>query len=97
MRTGRPRRECFAIIGFETDCGQEDLKGVECIVHYKNTHTNIHMKQTSNHPEGFADSARALCDEKHLAEELHNIENLWNKDQSKKAEDNRKNRKLVEL
>lgn len=42
------------------------------------------MKQRSNHPDslkraiikGFADRARALCDEKHLAEKLHNIEDV---------------------
>ena len=27
--------------------------------------------------KGFADRARALCDEKHLAEELHNIEDVF--------------------
>ena len=54
-------------------------------VHYKKTHTNINVKKRSNHPEsmkraiikGFADRARALCDEKHLTEELHNIEDVF--------------------
>ena len=60
---------------------------VMCSVHYKKTHTNINVKKRSNHPEsmhmkraiikGFADRARALCDEKHLAEELHNIEDVF--------------------
>ena len=27
--------------------------------------------------KGFADRARALCDEKHLEEELHNIEDVF--------------------
>ena len=47
--------------------------------------TDINVKERSNHPEsmkrailkGFADRARALCDEKHLAEELHNIEDVF--------------------
>lgn len=57
-------------------------------VHYKKTHTNINVKKGSNHPEsmkramiiqGIADRARALCDGKHLAEELHvqNIEDVF--------------------
>ena len=45
-------------------------KKIECSVHYKKTHTNINVKERSNHPEsmkraiikGFADRARALCD-----------------------------------
>ena len=56
-------------------------KQVECMVHYKKTHTNINVKAKSNHPpcmkkgiiKGFADRARALCDEKHLEEELKNV------------------------
>ena len=60
-------------------------KRIMCSVHYKKTHTNINVKKRSNHPEsmkraiikGFADRARALCDEKHLAEELHNIEDVF--------------------
>ena len=59
-------------------------KRIMCSVHYK-THTNIDVKKRSYHPEsmkraiikGFADRARALCDEKHLAEELHNIEDVF--------------------
>ena len=54
-------------------------------VHNKKTHTNINVKKKSNHPEsmkraiikGFADTARALCDERHFVEELHNIENVF--------------------
>ena len=54
-------------------------------VHYKKTYTNINVKKRSNHPEsmkraiikGFVDRARALCDENHLAEELHNIEDVF--------------------
>jgi hypothetical protein len=45
-------------------------KQIECTVHYKKTHTNINVKERSNHPssmkkgiiKGFADRARALCD-----------------------------------
>jgi hypothetical protein len=41
---------------------------VECMVHYKTTHTNINVKERSNHPscmkkgiiKGFADRARVL-------------------------------------
>ena len=54
-------------------------------VHYKKTPSNIKVKKRSNHSEsvkqaitkGSADRARALCDEKHLAEELHNIEDVF--------------------
>ena len=60
-------------------------KKIECSVYYKKTHTNINVKERSNHPEsmkraivkGFTDGARALCDEKHLAEELNNIEDVF--------------------
>ena len=54
-------------------------------VHNKKTHTNINVKKRSNHPEsmkraiikGFAGGARALCDDKHLAEELQNVEDVF--------------------
>ncbi|KAL9986883.1 hypothetical protein ACROYT_G001092, partial [Oculina patagonica] len=57
----------------------------ECSVYYKKTRTNINVKERSNHPEsmnraivkGFTDRARALCDEKHLAEELNNVEDVF--------------------
>ena len=57
-------------------------KQIECTIHYKKTHTNINVKERSNHPpcikngiiKGFADRARALCDEKHLDEELKKVE-----------------------
>ena len=60
-------------------------KKIECSVYYKKTHTNINVKERSNHPEsmkraivkGFTERARALCDEKHLAEELNNIEDVF--------------------
>ena len=60
-------------------------KQVECMVHYKKTHININVKAKSNHPpcmkkgiiKGFADRARALCDEKHLEEELKNVEDVF--------------------
>ena len=59
-------------------------KQVECMVHYKKTHTNIYVKEKSNHPpymkkgiiKGFADRARALCDDQHLGNELKNIEDV---------------------
>ena len=48
-------------------------------------HTDINVKKRSNHPEtmkraiikGFADRARALCDKKHLTEELNNMEDVY--------------------
>ena len=54
-------------------------------VHNKKTHTNINVKKRSNHSEsmkrtiikGFADSARALCDDKHLAKELQNVKDVF--------------------
>ena len=62
-----------------------ETKRIMYSVHYKKTHTNINVKKRTNHPEsmersiikGSADRARALCDEKHLAEELHNIEDVF--------------------
>ena len=58
---------------------------VECTVHYKKTHTNINVKEKSNHPHfmkkgiirGFAERARALCDGKYLNDELQNIEDVF--------------------
>ena len=49
-------------------------------VHYKATHTNINIKEKSNHPEGmkrgiikgFIDRAKALCDKEQLQDELCN-------------------------
>ena len=60
-------------------------KKIECTVNYKATHTNINVKEQSNHPEsmkraiilGFAERARALCDEQHLQDELENIEDIF--------------------
>ena len=60
-------------------------KQVECMVHYKRTHTNVNVKERSNHPpsmkkgiiKGFADRARALCDDKHLEDELKNVEDVF--------------------
>ena len=60
-------------------------KQVECMVHYKKTHTNINIKEKSNNPpyvkkgiiKGFADRARALCDDDHLEDELKNVEDVF--------------------
>ena len=60
-------------------------KQVECMLHYKKTHTNMNAKEKSNHPpymkkgiiKGFADRARALCDDHHLCNELKNIEDVF--------------------
>ena len=60
-------------------------KQVEYMVHYKKTHSNINVKERSNHPpcmkkgiiKGFADKARALCDEQHLEDELKNVEDVF--------------------
>ena len=60
-------------------------KQVEYMVHYKKTHTNINVKEKSNHPpymkkgiiKGFADRARALCDDPDLGDKLKNIENVF--------------------
>ena len=56
-------------------------KKIEFGVHYKKTHTNITIKKRSNHKEstkraiikGYADRARALCDDQNLEAELENI------------------------
>ena len=60
-------------------------KRIEFTVNYKDTHTNINVKESSNHPDmmkrgiikGFADRARALCDEHNLQSELQNIEDVF--------------------
>jgi hypothetical protein len=60
-------------------------KQIECMVHYKKTHTKINIKEKSNHPpgvkkgiiKGFADRARALCDDKHVNDELKNVEDVF--------------------
>ena len=49
-------------------------KQVECMENYKKTHTNINVKQKSNHHpcmkkgiiKGLADRGRAPCDQEHL-------------------------------
>ena len=51
----------------------------------KKTHTNINVKEKSNHShcmkkgiiKGFADWARALCNQEHLDSELKNIEDVF--------------------
>ena len=56
-------------------------KKIEFGVHYKKTHTNITIKKHSNHRDtvkkavikGYADRARALCDEENLEAEMQNI------------------------
>ena len=60
-------------------------KKIECTVHYKSTHTNINVKENSNHPavmkkgiiKGFADRAKTLCDDGYLEDELKNIEDVF--------------------
>ena len=60
-------------------------KPVKCMVHHKKTHTNITVKEKSNHPpymkkgiiKAFADRARVLCDDQHLGNELKNIEDVF--------------------
>ena len=60
-------------------------KKIEFSVHYKKTHTNVTIKKKSNHKEsikkaiikGFADTARALCDEQHLESEMNNIAEVF--------------------
>ena len=60
-------------------------KRIMYFVHYKKTPTNMKVKKRSNHPKSMknaiikdsADRARTLCDEKHLAEELHNFEYVF--------------------
>ena len=60
-------------------------KKIEFSVHYKSTHTNINVNSRSNHPEymkkgiikGFAERARALCDENHRQQELDNLEDIF--------------------
>ena len=66
-------------------------KQVECMVHYKKTHTNINVKEKSNHPpcmkkgiiKGFEDRPRALCNDQHLGNELKNIEDVFGYEREK--------------
>ena len=52
------------------------------MLHYKKTHTNINVKEKSNHTpcmkkgiiKGFAHRTRAPCDQEQLDSELKNIE-----------------------
>ncbi len=81
-------------------------KQIECMVHYKKTHTNINVKEKSNHPpcvkkgiiKGFADRARALCDDKHIGDELKNVEDVFvaNGFERKKVQEYMKESKEVE-
>ena len=60
-------------------------KRIKFDVYYKPTHTNLNVRSKSNHPEtmkrgiqkGFAERARALCDEENLEKELKNIEDVF--------------------
>ena len=60
-------------------------KQVECMVHYKKTHTNINIKEKSNHSpcvkkgiiKGFAGRALALFDDDHVEDELKNVEDVF--------------------
>ena len=81
-------RMCLLVVNHTFDLKQRvdrKTKQVECMVHYKKTHTNINVKERSNHPpsmkkgiiKGFADRARALCDDKHLEDELKNVEDVF--------------------
>ena len=54
------------------------------MVHSKETHTIINVQEKSNHPcmkkgiiKGFADKARAPCDQEHLDCVLENIEHIF--------------------
>ena len=59
-------------------------KRIKFDVYYKPTHTNLNVRSKSNHPEtikrgiqkGFAERARALCDEENLEKEPKNIEDV---------------------
>ncbi len=76
------------------------------MVHYKKTHTNINVKEKSNHPpcvkkgiiKGFADRAWALCDDKHIGDELKNVEDVFvaNGFERKKVQEYMKESKEVE-
>ena len=65
--------------------GDRKAKQVECMVHYKKTHTIINVKEWSNHLpcmtkgiiKGFANGAWALCGEQHLEDELKNVEDVF--------------------
>ena len=60
-------------------------KSIEFTVNYKKTHTNINVKEKSNHPDnmkrgiikGFTERAKRLCDEEHSKEELENIDDVF--------------------
>ena len=75
---------CLAVLDLKHIVNRR-TKTIECTVNYKDTHTNINVKEKSNHPDtmkraiikGFADRPRALCDEKYLEEELQNITDVF--------------------
>ena len=74
----------LAVLDLELSINRKTKK-IEFGVHYKKTHTNITIKKKSNHKEsikkaiikGFADRARALCDEQHLESEMNNIAEVF--------------------
>ena len=78
------KEDSLPVLDLKQNVNRETGK-IECTVHYKKTHTNINVKEKSNHPHfmkkgiirGFTERARALCDEKHLNDELQNIEDVF--------------------
>ena len=83
----------MAVLDLELSINRKTKK-IEFSVHYKKTHTNITIKKKSNHKEsikkaiikGFADRARALCDEQHLESEMNNIAEVFRENGYKEKE-----------
>ena len=74
----------MAVLDLELNINRRQ-KRIEFNVHYKKTNTNITIKKKSNHREsikkgvikGYADRARALCDEAYVDAEMRNIQEVF--------------------
>ena len=74
----------LAVLDLELNINRRQ-KRIEFNVHYKKTNTNITIKKKSNHREsikkgvikGYADRARALCDEAYVDAEMRNIQEVF--------------------
>ena len=74
----------IAVLDLELNINRRQKK-IGFNVFYKKTNTNITIKKRSNHREsikygvikGYADRARAICDEEHIAAEMENIKEVF--------------------
>ena len=74
----------IAVLDLELNINRRQKK-IGFNVFYKKTNTNITIKKRSNHREsikygvikGYADRARAICDEEHIVAEMENIKEVF--------------------